>query len=339
MSEIDKLDTGIIRSPSRDVWRSFRRNKAALVSVGVLALTVLLATFAPLITPYDFGTSNLAQRYSKPLTRLDPSEVELDECHWRGTFLEGGCFYYLAGADSAGRDVWTRTIYGARVSLSVAFVAASASLILGTIYGTIAGFVGGRIDEAMMRFVDFLFSIPIFMAIVVLQFFFRSTAWARYGTRIDTFMANLDIALGGLFFIFLAIGALNWVDTARLARGQVYAFKKLEFVEAARVVGAGEARIIIRHLLPNIIGPLLVVETLAIPGYIFLETALSFLGMGVIPPTPSWGQMIGSGYPGLRSNPHLIILPSVALTILTLAFNFIGDGLRDAFDTRLRGRQ
>lgn len=339
MSETDQLDSGVVRSPSRDVWRSFRRNKVALVSLGILALAILMAIFAPFITPYDYAISNLSQKYAKPLTTLDPSEVDLDSCHWKDTFLEKGCFTFLAGADSSGRDIWTRTVYGARVSLSVAFIAASASLIIGTIYGTIAGFIGGRIDEVMMRFVDFLFSIPIFMAVVVLQFFFRSTAWARYGTRINTLVANLDLALGGLLFIFLAIGALNWVDTARLARGQVYAFKNSEFVEAARVVGAGEARIIIRHLLPNIIGPLLVVETLAIPGYIFLETALSFLGMGVIPPTPSWGQMIGSGYGGLRSNPHLIILPSIALTILTLSFNFIGDGLRDAFDTSLRGRQ
>lgn len=309
-----------------------------MVSVGLLIGSVLVASIAPWLTPYDYDTVDISHRYEKPLTEFEPSEKMLAECHWRGTFLERGCSIFLAGTDMEGRDIWSRTFYGTRVSLSVAVVAAAVSLLIGTFYGTVAGFVGGRLDEGMMRFVDFLFSIPIFMAVLILQIYFRSYHWTRYGYRLDTFFANLDIALGGLFFIFIAIGALNWVDTARMARGQVYSVKASEFVEAARITGASDARIILRHLLPNIIGPLLVVETLAIPGYIFLEAALSFLGLGIIPPTPSWGAMIGEGYQGLRSNPHLIALPGIALTLLTLAFNFVGDGLRDAFDTSLRGK-
>ncbi|NIS80950.1 MAG: dephospho-CoA kinase [Anaerolineales bacterium] len=326
------------RSPLIDVWRTFRRNKAAIVSVAALAMIILMAVFAPWITPYDFDKGSLSVMYAKPMSAVTPSERLLKECHWAGTFLERGCFIHLAGSDRLGRDIWSRTIYGARVSLSVAGVAAATSLIIGMFIGTISGFAGGRLDEAIMRFVDFLYSLPIFMAAVVLQFFFRSYHWARYGVRVDTLLANLDVALGGLLFIFLAIGGLSWVDTARMARGQVYAFKQMEFIEAARVVGATNERIILRHLLPNIIGPLLVVETLAIPGYIFLEAALSFLGVGIIPPTPSWGSMIGTGYSGLRSHPHLVVLPSIAITVLTLSFNFIGDGLRDAFDTTLRGK-
>jgi oligopeptide transport system permease protein len=335
---LDQPLTEQARSPLVDVWRTFRRNRAAIVSVAVLVVIILMAIFAPWITPYDFDKGSLSTIYAKPMAAITSSERLLKECHWAGTFLERGCFVHIAGSDRLGRDIWSRTIYGTRVSLSVAVIAAATSLVIGTIVGTISGYAGSRLDEVIMRIVDFLYSLPIFMAAIVLQFFFRSFHWTRYGTRVDTFLANLDIALGGLLFIFLAIGGLSWVDTARMARGQVYAFKKSEFVEAARVTGATDERIILRHLLPNIIGPLLVVETLAIPSYIFLEAALSFLGVGVIPPTPSWGSMIGSGYSGLRSHPHLVILPSIAITVLTLSFNFIGDGLRDAFDTTLRGK-
>ena len=329
---------GTVRSPLADVWRNFRRNKAARVSIVVLVIIILMAIFASWITPYDFDLVGLSRPYSKPMTEISAHETTIAACHWKGTFLEPGCYVHLAGADHLGRDIFSRTIYGTRVSLLVAVVAALTSFLIGTFIGAISGFAGGRVDEAIMRFVDFLYSIPVFMAVIVLQFFFRSMHWTRHGLRVDTFLANLDQALGGLLFIFIAIGGLSWVDTARMARGQVYTFKNTEFAEAARVIGATNERIILRHLMPNVIGPLIVVETLAIPGYIFLEAALSFLGLGVIPPTPSWGSMIGRGYTGLRSNPHLVILPSVALTLLTLAFNFIGDGLRDAFDTSLRGK-
>lgn len=151
-------------------------------------------------------------------------------------------------------------------------------------------------------------------------------------------LIGLDKAAGGLLFVFIAIGALNWLGMARLARGQVLSYKEKEFIEAARALGAGNGHIIFKHLIPNVLGPLLIAESMAIPGYIFLEAALSFIGLGVTPPTPSWGAMINEGYSGLKSNPHLVLYPGLALSVLTLAFNFMGDGLRDAFDTRLRGR-
>lgn len=335
----DETWVGEARSPLADVWLTFRRNKAAMVSGALLVVFTLIALLANWLAPYDIDMANPTFRYKKPFTQYQPMEHDLENCHWLGTILEQGCMVFLAGSDSSGRDILTRTIYGTRVSMAVALVAAGVSLIVGTVYGMIAGYLGGRLDEIMMRVVDFLFSIPIFMAVIVLEIYFRSFSFARYGFNKDgSLLADLDNAMGGLFFIFLAIGALNWVDTARVARGQVYAFKHSEFVLASRVSGASEIWIIVKHLLPNIIGPLIVVETLAIPGYIFLEAALSFVGLGVIPPTPSWGAMLGDGYKGLRSNPHLIMLPAVALTLLTLAFNFIGDGLRDAFDTTMRGR-
>jgi len=143
--------------------------------------------------------------------------------------------------------------------------------------------------------------------------------------------------MGGMFFLFIAIGLLNWLGMARIARGQTLSYKQKEFVEAARAVGATNMRIIFRHLLPNILGPCIVAETLAIPGYISLEAFLSFIGLGVNPPTPSWGLMISETYQALRTYPHEVFVPAVALTLTTLAFNFLGDGLRDAFDPRLRG--
>jgi oligopeptide transport system permease protein len=219
----------------------------------------------------------------------------------------------------------------------VAVVAATVSLVIGVIYGTISGYVGGRTDDTLMRIVDFLYAIPGLSIIILLQVYFK--ALSRQGaTGIAGTLIDWNNALGGLLFLFIALGALNWIGTARLARGQVLTFKEREFVAAARAIGAGRRRIIFRHLVPSIIGPLLIIVSFAIPGYIFAEAALSFIGLGVNPPTPSWGSMILQGYQGLGSNPHLVLVPGLALTLLALAFNFMGNGLRDALDPRLYGR-
>jgi ABC-type methionine transport system permease subunit len=188
----------------------------------------------------------------------------------------------------------------------------------------------------MMRLVDFMYGLPNIILVILLQVYFKAVA-RREATGFAGALVQLDSAMGGLFFIFIVLGAFNWIGMARLARGQVLATRKMEFVDAARAVGAGPGRIILRHIMPNILGPCIVAETMAIPGYIFFEAFLSFIGLGVNPPTPSWGAMINQGYQGLRSNPHLIIAPSIGLTVTVLAFNFFGDGLRDAFDPSLRG--
>jgi oligopeptide transport system permease protein len=188
----------------------------------------------------------------------------------------------------------------------------------------------------MMRLVDFLWSMPILVFVILLQVYFKAVSRQGTGGPLGA-MVTLDNQMGGMFFIFVAIGALNWLSMARITRGQVLSFKQKEFIEAAHSIGASDLRIVFKHLLPNVIGPCIVAETLAIPTYISLEAFLSFLGLGVNAPTPSWGIMISEGYTGLRSYPHLLFLPSVALTTTVLAFNFLGDGLRDAFDPRLRG--
>lgn len=326
------------RSPAADAWREFRRHKLAVAGGIFILFVVIVSLSAPLITPYHYATQNLSESRQTPMTGYNITTDFAQECHWVDTPLEWGCTVFLIGSDSLGRDLWSRVIYGTRVSLAVALVAATVSFVIGTIFGTVSGYLGGNVDNFMMRIVDFLYAIPLLPIIIVMTFYFQAVS--RQG-NVEGFMGiliDLNNATGGLLFLFIAIGALNWIGMARLARGQVLSYKQMEFVEAAEALGASDTRIIFRHLLPNIIGPLIIAETLAIPGYIFLEAILSFIGLGVNPPTPSWGAMISDGTSGLRSRPYLVMYPGIALTILTLAFNFLGDGLRDAFDVRLRGQ-
>lgn len=336
---LDESLVGKGRSPGQDAWREFRRNKVGVAGLMFIGFIVLVAIIAPLITPYDFALQNNLNAREKPMTGYVVTTDHLEKCHWAGTPIEWGCTIFLTGSDSLGRDLWSRTIYGTRVSLSIALVAASVSLIIGTVYGTISGFAGGRIDNLMMRIVDFLYAIPILPIIILMQVYFKALARQGVRTGLAGTLITVNQDMGGMLFLFIALGVLNWIGMSRLARGQVLSYKQKEFVEAARAVGASNSRIIFRHLVPNIIGPLLITESMAIPGYVFTEAVLSFIGLGVNPPTPSWGLLINEGYQGLRSNPHLVLVPGLALTTLTLAFNFMGDGLRDAFDPRLRGRK
>ena len=326
------------RSPARDAWREFRRNKVAVSGMIFIGIVIVIAFLAPLITPYHYSTQNTAHARAKPLTGYDITINQAENCTWYNTPLEWGCTLFITGSDNLGRDLFSRTIYGTQVSLAVAFVASSVSLVIGFIYGTVSGYLGGRVDNLMMRIVDFMYGVPTLPIIILMTFYFQTISRRGDATGLMGFLIELNRGMGGLLFLFIAVGALNWIGMARLARGQVLSYKQKEFIEAARALGATDSQIIFKHLMPNIIGPLIIAESLAIPGYIFLEAALSFIGLGVNPPTPSWGAMISCCYAGLRSNPHLVMVPGAALTLLTLAFNFMGDGLRDAFDTRLRGR-
>jgi ABC-type dipeptide/oligopeptide/nickel transport system permease subunit len=301
------------RTPFGDAMRQLLKNRAAIAGGIFVILIVLSAILADFIAPYHFTEVNFEDNYARPNSK------------------------YLAGADYLGRDILSRTIYGARVSLAVAFVASGVSLIIGLVVGLTSGYAGGRIDNLLMRLVDFLYGFPFLIFVILLQVYFKALSRRGSGVFIIGSVLDLNKQMGGMLFIFIAMGFLNWLQMARIARGQVLSYKEKEFVEAARMVGAGDARIIFRHLLPNVLGPCIVSETLAIPGYIFTEAFLSFIGLGVDAPTPSWGIMISEGYGGLRSYPHLIIAPAIALVLTVLAFNFLGDGLRDAFDPRLRG--
>ena len=306
------------RSPMRDALTILLQNKVAVGSGIFLILLVLVAIFASYIAPEGIDEQKLADNYMSP-SWADPESP------------------YILGADQFGRDVLSRVLYGARVSLSVAVAAASVSLLIGLTYGLIAGFMGGTVDNVMMRIVDILYGFPFLIFVILLQVYFKAVA-ARAGPgSIAAPLIALDRQMGGMLFIFIALGALNWIGMSRIARGQVLAYKEMEFVQGARMIGAGTPRIIFRHLLPNILGPCIVAETMAIPGYIFTEAFLSFIGLGVNAPTPSWGIMIQNGYQSLRAHPHVLWAPAIALTITTLAFNFLGDGLRDAFDPRMKG--
>ena len=315
----------------RSLWRkSFSRllrNKVAVVSGIFIILIILVALFAGILTPYSFAEQDLLANNSVP--------------QWMMFLLPKGAENYaninndyILSADHLGRDILTRTIYGARVSLAIAFAAALVDLVVGITYGMVSGYGGGRVDSLMMRVVDFLYAFPFLIVVILMQTYFKAVARRGGGEGFGSALITLNNDLGGMLFLFIAIGLVNWLGMARLARGQVLSFKRMEFVEAARAIGANDTRIMFKHLLPNIMGPLIVAETLGIPGYIFLEAFLSFIGLGVNAPTPSWGIMISEGVQALRSYPNQILFPAIALSLTTLAFNFLGDGLRDAFDPR-----
>ncbi len=301
-----------VRSPWLDVYQQLIRNQAAVIG-GIFILVILLvAMFAGYLAPYHYTEVNFDSTYAKPG----------DE--------------FPAGADALGRDILSRTMYGTRVSLLVGIIGATVSLIIGMFYGMASGFFGGWVDNLMMRLVDFMYGLPNIILVILMQVYFKAVSRREVGGLAGT-LVEIDSAMGGMLFIFIVLGVFNWIGMARLTRAQVLSVKEKEYVYAARSVGSGYGRIALRHILPNILGPCIVAETMAIPGYIFFEAFLSFIGLGVNPPTPSWGAMINAGYQGLRSNPHLVMAPSIALTLTVLSFNFLGDGLRDAFDPSLRG--
>jgi ABC-type dipeptide/oligopeptide/nickel transport system permease subunit len=301
------------RSPFADAVRQLMKNRLAVAAGLFLVLVLFIAVFV------DDALFTLFTGNESFFTRTDDGKM------------------LLLGGDYLGRDILSRTLYAARISLSVAIVAATVSLIVGVTYGLISGYSSSRVDNLMMRFVDFLYGFPLIIFIILMQVYFKALSRAGGGEGIGATLIKLDNSMGGMMFVFIAIGFVNWLGMARIARGQTLSYKEKEFVEAAKSVGSSDRRIISKHLLPNIIGPCIVAETLAIPGYIFLEAFLSFIGLGVNPPTPSWGIMISETYQGLRTFPHEVFVPALALLLVTLAFNFLGDGLRDAFDPRLRG--
>jgi len=296
----------------KDAFRRMCKNKMAVLGAIIIIALLILAIFAPYIAPYHYAEGSLKDNYAKPGDK------------------------YLLGADFMGRDVLSRIIYGTRISLSVGIVGALTSFIIGILYGVISGYYGGKVDNIMMRFVDIMYGFPTLLLIILMMVLFKSTfAITTPGTFAATLSA-IDKAFGGLFFIFIGIGITAWIGMARIARGMALSLREKEFVEAARATGNSNFQIMMKHILPNLIGPCVVAVTLRIPRFITFEAFLSFIGLGVNPPTPSWGMMISEGYKAIRSNPHLALYPGLALAITMLAFNFLGDGLRDALDPRMK---
>jgi oligopeptide transport system permease protein len=279
------------RSLWDDARRRLFRNKAAVTSMIVLALLVLAALIGPMLAPYDYD-------------QIRKNDV------WLGP-MQGG---HLLGADSLGRDLLARLLMGLGVSMAIGLVATLVSLVIGVAWGAVAGYVGGRTDEVMMRIVDTLYSLPFIFFVILLMV---------------TFGRNI-------FLIFVAIGAVEWLTMSRIVRGQTLSLKQKEFVEAARAAGLSRGAIIGRHIVPNLLGPVVVYVTLTIPAVIIAESFLSFLGLGVQPPMASLGTLINAGALDMELAPWLLIFPSIVMIVTLMCFNFIGDGLRDAIDPKDR---
>lgn len=291
------VPTTVVEIHGRSLWRNahrrLRRNRAAVFSSGLLLLITLLALFGPLLSPHPYDAV-----YWEHIAR--PPD-----------WVAG--FYF--GTDSNGRDLFARTLYGARISLLVGVVATLVALLIGVGYGAIAGYTGGRVDQVMMRIVDVLYALPFMFFVILLVVIFGRA----------------------ILLIFIAIGAVEWLDMARIVRGQTLSLKECEFIEAARAGGVTSGRIILRHIIPNVAGTVVVFMTLLVPRVILLESFLSFLGLGVQEPMTSWGVLISEGAAQMESAPWLLVFPAGFLAATLFCLNFIGDGLRDALDPKDRG--
>lgn len=271
-------------------WETFYKNKLALTGSGIVLLLFLVSLFAPWFAPYDPGQIDLKNVLMPP---------SMD--HWLGT-------------DQLGRDVLSRMIWGARISLKVGFVATGVSIIIGTLLGAAAGYYGGWIDAVIMRFVDIMLCFPTFFLILAVIAFLEPSIWN----------------------IMIIIGLTGWMGVTRLVRADFISLRERDFVQAARVIGAGDLRIIFGHILPNAMASILVAATLGIAGAILTESALSFLGIGVQPPTPSWGNILTAGKDNIDIAWWLSLYPGLAILITVVGYNLLGEGIRDSLDPRLK---
>jgi oligopeptide transport system permease protein len=294
-----------------DAWHRLSRNKPALVSLAVLVI-VLFACFVGPFLP--FVKSPTAINLSNPVA--GPSAI-----HWFGT-------------DQLGRDLFSRVLYGGQVSLLVGLVATGVAVVIGVIYGAISGYLGGIVDSVLMRFVDILFALPFLVLVILFALVVDEPASTFTTWVIDTtgWPRNRVAPITTLIPLFIAIGAIGWLTIARIVRAQVMNVKNLEFVEAAISLGLSRTRILFRHILPNVIGPVIIYTTLAVPGIMLLESVLSFLGLGVKQPNSSWGILIKEGADRMEISPYLLLFPSLFFATTLFALNFLGDGLRDALD-------
>jgi oligopeptide transport system permease protein len=275
----------------RDAGARYLRNKGAVAAGLVFVLVLLYALVAPIASPYD------------------PNKIEFPEAY------ENPSWQHPLGTDQFGRDLFTRTALGGRISIAIGFGATLAILVIGVLYGSVSGFIGGRLDNAMMRFLDALYGLPYLpFAIITLAIVGTVNFWT----------------------MVIALSIASWFTAARIVRGQMITLKQNDYVRAARAIGARWHRILFRHLLPNTLGVLVIVIFLELPAVILGEAFLSFIGLGINPPDASWGSMAQDGFEHFRAHPHIIIIPSVAIATLVLAANFIADGLRDALDPRTR---
>jgi len=278
------------QSLAADAWRRLIKNRAALIGMIWLCILILAAIFAPYITKYDYSTQSLADAYTKP------------------------CLEHLLGTDHLGRDIFSRLVYGGRISLVLGVVCVCISWLFAGPIGAISGYYGGKVDNVMMRFIDLFQAIPGFLLSV-----------------------SIAAALGsGMFNCMIAVGIGSIPPCARLLRGAILPIRNMEYIEAAKSIRASDARIIFKHILPNVLAPVIVSITMSIAGALLMSASLSFIGLGVQPPSPEWGAMLSASRTYLRKYAYMAVAPGFAIFSTTLALNLIGDGLRDALDPRLR---
>ena len=313
----------------RDGMRKLMKNPLAVGSIIVLVIIVALSVAGPMLIPYKYSEMiSVDGRRDKTAKNLPPFAWSKNE---QKAMERGETFFpHILGTDEQCRDYLVRVLYGTRVSLSVGFFAALLVLVIGMLYGSISGYVGGRLDLIMMRIVDIIYSLPDMLMVILLSVVLKQTlAPAIEGTA----LARLGVNMISLFIVF---GLLYWVGMARLIRGQILSIKENEYVLAARAIGASPARIIRKHILPNCLSVIIISTALQIPSAIFTESFLSFVGLGVQSPMPSLGSLANAAREGMQSYPHKLVIPALVICLLVLSFNLLGDGLRDAFDPKLR---
>ena len=271
-------------------WQRVRRNRVIVISGGILTGLVLVAIIGPMVSPHDYLQTDFGNILQAPS-------------------IAGG---HPFGTDDLGRDLFVRTLLGVQVTIVIALIASAVSLVIGVLYGAVAGFAGGRVDAIMMRFVDTLYALPFIFFVILLMVAFERN----------------------FFLIFVAIGAVNWLDMARIVRGQTLSLREREFVQAAQLTGVSFARIVLRHIAPNLIGVVVVYVTLTIPQAILVESFLSFLGLGIQEPQTSLGALVNAGVNQMEGASWVLLIPATLLALILLCFNFVGDALRDVFDSR-----
>ncbi len=309
----ETLRGGIAKpQPSASLWRDafgrLRKNKLAMVGLILVGFVTFIAIFGSILAPYNYQDQDLAAVVANKGQPLPP--------------LSGG---HILGTDQIGRDLLSRLMDGARISMSVAIVVQIVVICIGVPIGAMAGWFGGRTDNLLMRFTDVMYAFPDLLFIILLTVVFKQTPFGQ--------------AMDGLLLVFVAIGLTTWVTVGRLVRGQMLALKETEFVEAAKAIGVSDRKIVTKHLLPNGIGPIIVAITLGIPAAILAEATLAYIGIGVQAPRASWGSLINDGQAVIRSSPWLTFFPAVCIAVALISFTFVGDGLRDALDPKLKGKQ
>jgi oligopeptide transport system permease protein len=306
-------------SLGRDAWRRLKKNRAAVVSAIVLAFLVVGTVLVPWLSPYRYDRADLALGATSPSLS-----------HWMGT-------------DYFGRDLMARVFFGGRISFAVGIIATLVSFVIGVSWGGVAGYFGGKVDAIMMRFVDVLYTFPFLILVILLMVFFandKTILYRAFRSSLALFVAHPEdpsyFPIFQIVIVFFALGGISWLTMARIVRGQVISLRSQPFVEAARSIGVGNRRIIFRHLLPNAMGPIIVYTTLTIPEVMMTEAFLSYLGLGTQEPLSSWGLLASSGAETMDLYPWQLFFPALMLALTLFCFNFLGDGLRDALDPKIR---